>query len=122
MSSAPKAVVVNVGTNHVRDKADPDVIVQKYSSIVDKLKKKFPKTKVVYSNIIPREDSEELQDTVEYVNAVANRRLKWDLTIRNAELYGGKLKAKDGIHLTTPGVSRLACNIRDSVLAALKLK
>ena len=97
-------------------------MVQKYLSIVDKLKKKYPKTKVVYSNIIPREDSEELQDTVEYVNAVANRRLKWDLTIRNAELFGNKLKAKDGIHLTTPGVSRLACNIRDSVLAALKLK
>ena len=122
--SNPKVVILNVGTNDVRDKVDPDVIVRKYGTILDLLRRKFPNAKLIFSNILPREDSNDLQATVEYVNAVAYRKLaaKRHAVVKNNELSGNKLKSKDGIHLSTLGVSRLACSIRDSVLSVLGLK
>ena len=119
----PKAVVINVGTNDVRDKVDADTIVDKYIRMTDRLTKKFPQTKIIFSNILPREDNQVLQQNVEYINAVTNRKLaSKHVLIKNKDLVGRNLKAKDGIHLSTPGVSRLACSIRDSVVAALDLK
>ena len=118
----PKVVVLNVGTNDVRDRVDADSIVEKYTRLTDQLTKKFPLTKIILSNIVPREDNAELQRNVEYINAATNRKLATKLAvIRNTDLVGRNLKAKDGIHLTTTGVSKLACSIRDAVVAALEL-
>ena len=124
-TKAPKAVVVHVGTNDIRDNTDADTIVSKYEIILDEIGKMFPDTKIIMSNMIPRENADEddeLQRNVEYVNAVANRKLalKYDISLKNTDLTG-KNKSQDGIHLNTTGVSKFACSIRDSVVAALDL-
>ena len=121
----PKAIILHVGTNDIKNNIDADVIISNYECLVGQIKQNHPETKVILSSILPREDNHTFQRNVEYVNAAINRKFATVddvVIIRNSDIYGKKLKRHDGIHLTDQGISRLASHIRDSVLTALKIK
>ena len=121
----PKVVILHVGTNDVKNGVDADIMIKNYDRLIKQVNRKLPDTKVVLSNIVPREDDHILQETVEYVNAAVNRKcanLNNVSIVRNNDIFGRKLKALDLIHLTEPGTSRMASHIKDSVLDALKIQ
>ena len=121
----PQAVILHVGTNDVKNGVDADIMIKNYDRLIKQVNRKLPDTKVVLSNIVPREDDHVLQETVEYVNAAVNRKcanLNNVSIVRNNDISGRKLKALDRIHLTEPGTSRMASHIKDSVLDALKIQ
>ena len=124
ITGMPKAVVLHVGTNDIKNNIDADRIISNYEDLIKLIHKKLPDTKVVLSNILPREDNHLFQRNVEYVNAAVNRKFAdsdYVVLIRNNDI-GPKLKKSDGVHLLDPGTSRLASHIRDSVLVALKME
>ena len=113
-----------VGTNDIKNNVDADKIISNYENFIKQTNKKLPGTKIVLSNILPREDNHSFQRNVEYVNAAINRKfanLDDLVLVRNNDI-GKKLKRGDGIHLLDPGTSKLASHIKDSVLAILKLE
>ena len=124
ITGKPKAIVLHVGTNDVKNNVDADEIISNYNNLLKQIRQKLPDTKIVLSNILPREDNHTFQQNVEYVNAAVNRKfatLNDVVIVKNSDIYGKKLKKQDGVHLTDPGRSRLAAHIRDSVLVALKI-
>ena len=105
-TKAPKAVVVHVGTNDIRDLTDADTIVSKYETILDEIGKMFPRTKIILSNMMKT------------TNCSAMLSMS-DISLKNTDL-AGKNKSQDGIHLNTTGVSKFACSIRESVVRTLR--
>ena len=119
----PKAVVLHVGTNDIKNQVDADDIIKNYDSLIKQLNQRLPHSKIVLSNILPREDNQVFQRNVEYVNAAVNRKfatMNNIVTVRNSDI-GKKLKKDDGIHVTDIGRSRLASHIKDSIVDVLKL-
>ena len=118
---APKAVVLLTGTNNLKN-TDADDILKTYDKIISSSASKMPDTKLIICNIVPREDNHEMQRHVEYVNAVLNRKFaaRKNLSlVKTFDITGKRLKAKDGIHLTELGTSKLASRIKDAVVTAL---
>ena len=122
----PRAVILHVGTNDIKNKVDADVIIKGYEDLRKLVAQKLPKTQLIISNIVPRTDNLDFQRNVEYINAAVNRKYANSNNVSivgNQDITGRKLKALDGIHLTEPaGVSRLASHIKDVVLAALDIE
>ena len=80
---------------------------------------------VAFSDITPRTDKEHFQKNIEYINAVMTRKFDHSdsiYTVRNSIIVGKKYTAIDGVHLTDPGVSKLAAHIKDAVVDALELE
>ena len=125
VSSKPKTFVLHVGTNNLAKKRQsPEEILPLYMGFVDKMRVKFPGSKLVYSSIVPREDNKATQRLVRYLNAAMNRKFGGAedvVIVENFEIKGPRLKQRDGIHLKNDGTSALARNIRDGIKAALNI-
>ena len=125
VSSKPKTFVLHVGTNNLAKKRQsPEEILPLYMGFVDKMRVKFPGSKLVYSSIVPREDNKATQRLVRYLNAAMNRKFGGAedvVIVDNFEIKGPRLKQRDGIHLKNDGTSALARNIRDGIKAALNI-
>ena len=119
----PKAVIIHVGTNNLKMNTVEEVS-NKISDVTDTILKKAPHTKVIISNIVSRDDNHKYQMMLDYVNACVN--LKYSKT-ENVSIskninIGKNCRANDGTHLKPIGTSKLASNLKYSVMKALNIK
>ena len=123
MKYTPKAVVLHVGTNDLKQNS-AEGVVQKIRGVINICKEKIPTTKIVISNIVSRDDKQTYQTMLEYVNACINMTYAKDekiLIARNTNIVK-KHRAHDGTHLNTVGTSILANNLKYCVAKALNIE
>lgn len=107
----PKVVVLLIGTNNIG--ADPKAVTAGVTMIVQTIRQKLPKTKVLLMAIFPRAKEGDLPKMMENVKAVNAELAKLDdgknvrfLDIGEKLAPGGKVTKEvfaDGVHLTEKG-------------------
>ena len=124
-----ECVFLHLFTNDVQNH-NPIIVCDLFESLIQKIKKKFPQTKVIVSLGIPRGDSDILNNTIRTVNITLQHRfLELDFVTfcENASLgiHGqpnAKFLSKDLIHLNFQGTGTFGNNMKYSIKKALKIR
>ena len=124
MQDKPKVVLLHTSTNDLED-IDDEQIVADITEIYHLLNKRG--IKLVWSNIVPRNDSSVLNSKTELINAKVGFSLmnKDGVYIaRNDNFYirdviNTSLYDEDGIHVFDKGITKLAQNARSALCRSL---
>ena len=104
----PKSIVIHVGTNNLASDS-PDMIIEKFETMIPKTNKQFPSAKLFISEIIPREKSNGPNNDVTdipYINrTLQNLTKKYDSQIISHDNLQDANYRYDGLHLTYKGTS-----------------
>lgn len=112
-SSAPNLVVLMIGTNNLTDGNAPDEVAKGVKCIVEKIKEKLPKTKILILSLLPRNRSGEksfkskIYVTNSYLAHMENTKKGiYYLDISKEFLHENELSkeySEDGLHLNSSG-------------------
>ncbi|KAI8519203.1 hypothetical protein Bbelb_024600 [Branchiostoma belcheri] len=116
---APKVILFHIGTNDVRDARDAATVTEGFRRLVHVAHDKYPSTNLVFSPILPRDDSHLMDigddinsflkvvaDETSYVHITDNSNLSSSGTIKKS------LFVSDGYHLNRYGTRVLAANFK----------
>ena len=110
MERQPDHVILHTGCNDIRSKDAPSAIASRIVELADEIQRE--KRKVTVSTLIPRNDSNELNEKTEAVNA----ELKQMCSQRNIDIIehsnlDRKIHVNGNVHLSRAGTSAFAGNI-----------
>ena len=125
MDRQPDHVILHTGCNDIRSKDAPSVIVSRIVALADKMQKE--KRKVTVSTLIPRNDSNELNEKTEAVNAELKEMCSQrDIDIIEHSKLEQKIHVSGSVHLCRAETSAFAGNItrylKNSHLCATSLQ
>ncbi len=119
-STPPRACIIHTLTNDITKGTDSHALTKELDSLVAHIKTVYPKTKIIISNIAPRDTH---MDRVKYVNSYMNLyHNTGNVSTRSNSTIRYKDRWEDGIHLEDSGTSILASNLKKATLKALGLQ
>jgi len=115
----PHVILFHLGTNDARDTRDATSVSERFRKLVHITHEKYPRTQIVLSSILPRDDPD-LQQVGDNVNSflrVISEETKYVHLIDNSNLSDmglikRRLYSHDGYHLNRFGIRVLAANIK----------
>ena len=129
LAYTPDAIVLHSITNDIKSNT-PSNCVGKMTNLVKVTSEKFPGSKIIISLPTPRSDDSTHNNNAQIISAMLKEEYKEHSMISlcdNSNLsYKGEpiikyIDERDGVHLTTDGVSVFASNIRYALDKALDI-
>ena len=108
-----KVSVLHVGTNDVGRKGNPmEQVIEESKEVIDLMCSKFPNAKILYSNIVDREDDQTIQAKLDLINADLNFFFLGAerVSVCKNNNIGRHMRAKDKLHLNKLGVLKTTLN------------
>ena len=114
--TTPTNVILHVGTNDLKS-SDPSKVSDSIVDLARHIENSFPKAKVLISELIDRNDKQELSEAVKRVNKNTSKFCNQEgrAFIRHKNISCECLN-KSNLHLNNKGVAILASNFRQTIL------